>query len=401
MNTKTNVIVGSLIALLLSACGAKNPGMDPNAARPYPVIIVPQKSVTGFLSYPASIEGRVNNDVRAKISGYITQVLVDEGQPVRKGQILFRLETNSLSETAAAAKSGINTAEAGITAAQAAVNAAQVEVNRLIPLVDKNIVSKVQLETAEANLHSAQGVLAQAQAGRNQAQANYLSAAANVNYSVIRSPIDGVVGKLPQRIGSLVGPTDAVPLTTVSETSEVYAYFSMNEAEYLNFLDQTPGTTVAEKLKKFPPVTLVLANGQEYNQKGHIRTVTGQIDPQTGTILFRATFSNPARLLANGNSGTIKIPKFYNNVLVVPEAATFEQQGIVQVFKVGRDTVNAVIVGVQARVDNLAVINSGIRLGDTLIAAGTNSLRTGAKVIPQRANFDSLISSIKPVFQND
>lgn len=396
-----NLIIGSLAVVMLSACGTKTPGMDPNAAKPYPVVIVPAKSVTGFLSYPTSIEGRVNNEVRAKISGYIKQVLVDEGQLVRKGQVLFRLETNTLSETASAARSAIGTADAGIKAAEAAVNAAQVEVNRLVPLVNQNIVSRVQLETAEANLHSAESLLAQAKAGKNQAHANYLSAAANVDYSIIRSPIDGVVGKLPLRIGSLVGPSDATPITTVSETSEVYAYFSMNEAEYLDFLDKTPGATLTEKLKNIPPVTLVLANDQEYNHKGYIKTVTGQIDPQTGTILFRATFPNPERLLTNGNSGTIKIPKFYNNVLVVPEASTFEQQGVVHVFKVNHDTVNSVIVGVLDRVDNMALINSGLQLGDTLVAAGTNSLRTGAKIIPRQANFDSLIHAIKPVFQND
>lgn len=386
---------------MLTSCGSKKQEMNPNAARPYPVIIVPQKSLTGYLSYPTSIQGRVNNEVRAKISGYIKEVLVDEGQMVRKGQILFRLETNTLSETAAAAKSGVGTADAGIRAAEASVNAAQVEVNRLIPLVDKNIVSKVQLETAEANLNSAQSVLAQAQATKKQAQANYLSAAANVDYSIIRSPIDGVVGKLPLRVGSLVGPSDATPITTVSETSEVYAYFSMNESEYLNFLDKTPGATLTEKLKNIPQVTLVLANNQEYSYKGHIKTVTGQIDPKTGTILFRATFPNPGRLLTNGNSGTIKIPKPYHNVLVAPEPATFEQQGVVHVFKVNRDTVNSVIIGVADRIDNMVIIKSGVQLGDTLIAAGTNSLRTGSKVIPQRADFDSLINAIKPVFQND
>src|SRR5690606_2693269 len=163
--------------------GNKKQGPDPNAARPFPVVEVQERSVTGYTSYPTSIEGRINNDVRAKISGYIREVLVDEGQPVRKGQVLFRLETNNLSEVASAARGGIGAAEANVTAAEAAVSSAQLEVNKLIPLVEKNIISSVQLQTAKDNLRSAEGKLAQAKAGQSQAQANYKSALANVDYS--------------------------------------------------------------------------------------------------------------------------------------------------------------------------------------------------------------------------
>lgn len=398
MNTKFNIVAAGIIIILLAACGEKKQAPNPNAARPYPVIAVPLKSVTGFMSYPASIEGRVNNDVRAKISGYIKEVLVDEGQPVRRGQVLFRLETNTLSETAAAAKSGVGAAQASISAAEAAVNAAQVEVNKLVPLVEKKIISNVQLEVAKANLQSANSQLLQAKAGRNQAQANYLSAAANVDYSVIRSPIDGIVGKLPLRVGSLVGPTDQTPITTVSDVSEVYAYFSMNEKEYLDFLKQTPGLSVAEKLKNIPPVSLILANNQEYEQKGVVKAVTGQIDPQTGTILFRVSFPNKGRLLSNGNSGTIKIPKAYNDVLVVPESSTFEQQGIIYVYKVNKDTIQSTVVGVLDRVDNLAIIGGGVQKGDTIVASGVANLRNGAAIIPRPADMDSIINAVKPVF---
>jgi len=398
MNTKISMVTGSILLVLLAACGGKQQAPNPNAARPYPVITVPVKTVTGYSAYPASIQGRNNNDVRAKISGYIKQVLVDEGQVVRKGQILFRLETNTLSQTADAAKSGVGAAEASISAAEANVNAAQVEVNKLTPLVEKNIISNVQLETAKANLRSAQSQLQQARANRGQAQANYRSAAANVEYSIIRSPIDGVVGKLPLRVGSLVGPTDPTPLTTVSDVSEIYAYFSMNEKEYLNFLEHTPGLTVAEKLNNIPQVSLELANGSEYGQKGKVKAATGQIDPNTGTILFRVSFPNQGRLLANGNSGTIKIPKAYTDVLAVPEAATFEQQGIIYVYKVAKDTVSSVVVGVLDRIDNMALLGGGVNKGDTIIAAGVGGLRNGAAVIPRPADFDSITKAIKPVF---
>ncbi len=203
----------------------------------------------GYQTFPATIQGRVNNDVRAKIQGYITQVLVDEGQYVTKGQPLFRLETNILSENAAASKAGIAASESSIAAAQASVNAAQVEVNKLKPLVQKNIISNVQLQTAQANLAQAQAQLQQATAAKKQAVANYKGVEANIEYSIIRAPISGVIGRLPLKVGSLVGPSDQTPLTTISDTSEIFAYFAMNEKEYFNFLEKVPGHQCLKKSK--------------------------------------------------------------------------------------------------------------------------------------------------------
>lgn len=390
-------LLAGIIAIVVASCGGDKKTKD-QGAKLYPVVTVPVKNVTGYTSFPSSIEGRINNDVRAKISGYIRQVLVDEGQSVGQGQVLFRLETNILTQNASAAQSGVSAAAASVNAARAAVNAAQVEVNKLMPLVQKNIISDVQLQTARANLSTAQAQLKQAQANQSQASANYKSVAANIDYAVIRSPINGIVGKLPLRVGSLVGPTDPTPITTVSDVSEVYAYFSINEKDYLNFLNQTQGATVADKLNNLPPVELELANGETYSEKGRIRAVTGQIDPATGTILFRASFPNPRRLLSNGNSGVIKIPKPYHDVLVVPEAATFEQQGIVYVFKVSKDTVAQVVVGVLDRIDNMALIGGGINKGDTIVSSGIGGLNTGTPIKPKMTDFDETVRAIKPIF---
>src|SRR5690606_18432814 len=230
----------------------------------------------------------------------------DEGQKVRKGQVLFKLETQSLSQDAEAAKANIN--------------AAQVEVDKLIPLVEKNIISSVQLETAKAKLA--------------QAKSGYSSIAANIGHATIKRPIGGYVGSSPFREGALVSPSDPQPLTTVSTTEDVYVFFALNEKDYLNFLKTTKGTTRDEKVKNFPEVELELATGTIYDQKGKIETVTGQINKTTGTVTFRAKFPNPNGLLANGSSGAIRIPKTYENTLVVPESATYEQQGIVYAYKV-------------------------------------------------------------------
>ncbi len=394
MNSK--LVILSIAALSLTACKKEAPKQD--GAKPYPVVNVEAKNIVGYQTFPATIQGKINNDVRAKIQGYITQVLVDEGQYVTKGQPLFRLETNILNENAAASKAGIGAAESNIAAAQASVNAAQVEVNKLKPLVQKNIISNVQLQTAQANLAQAQAQLQQANAAKRQAVANYKGVEANIEYSIIRAPISGVIGKLPLKVGSLVGPTDQTPLTTISDTSQLYAYFSMNEKEYFDFLEKSPGASLSEKIKNLPMVELQLANGSIYGEKGRIETMTGQIDATTGTIQFRVGFSNPQKLLSNGNSGTIRLPKTYENVLVVPESATYEQQGIVYVYKVEKDTAKNVVVNVIDRIDNLALIKSGVNKDETIVAAGIGGLKPGTAIIKKPIKMDSLVQSIKPKF---
>ncbi|MDO5654767.1 MAG: efflux RND transporter periplasmic adaptor subunit [Flavobacteriaceae bacterium] len=379
-----------VLIFVFTACKKENE-MPPQQAMPYPVVEVEQRDLTSFLEFPAQIQGVNNNEVRAKIQGYITQVLVDEGQYVGRGQVLFRLETNTLSQTASAARAGIEATQANIKAAQAAVNAAQVEVDKLQPLVEKNIISPVQLETANANLMRAQSQLSQARAAHSQSNANLKEVQANIGYSVIRSPISGVVGKINQREGSLVGPSSSIPITTVSETSAVYAYFSMNESEYLDFLDQNEGANPEQKLKNMPEVDLRLANGKVYAEKGKIEAVTGQIDPNSGTVQFRASFKNPEKVLSNGNSGTILIPQYYKNAIVVPQQATFEQQGITYVFKVVNDTVRSTSIETQTAVDKLSIVTSGLKPGDPVVASGVGILRNGSAIKAQPVKLDSIV----------
>ncbi len=408
MNHK--IIILALAMLSLSAC--KKEEKPPQGPKTVTTVVVETRNVTGYSTFPTTIQGRNNNDVRAKIQGYITQVLVDEGQYVTKGQPLFRIETNTLNENASAARAGIGAArssvtaaEANVKAAQAAVNAAQVEVEKLQPLVSKNIISSVQLQTAQANLARAQAQLSQsiaakqqASAGVSQAQANFQGIQENINYSVIRAPISGVIGKINLRTGSLVGPGDPSPITTVSDTSMLYAYFSMNEKEYLDFLLDSRGATMSEKLKNMPMVELLLANGDVYSEKGRIEAVTGQIDPATGSIQFRVSFPNPQKLLSNGNSGTVRIPIAYDNVLVLPESATYEQQGLVYIYKVEQDTARSAVISVEDRVNNMVVIKEGVAKGEIVVAEGVGTLKPGMPVKSQPKKFDDIINAIQPVF---
>ena len=363
------------ILLFLISCGDDKSAPQAQMAQQaptLPVVTIPTKTVTAFTTYPASIEGIVNSQVNAKISGYITDVLVDEGQKVRKGQTLFRLETQTLSQDAAAARAN--------------VNAAQVEVDKLKPLVEKNIISNVQLETAKAKLQ--------------QAKSAYNSIAANIDYGNIKSPVDGYVGSINLRKGALVSPSSQIPMTTVSDISKVYAYFSMNEKEYLDFIQNAEGKTIEEKIKKLPKVQLLLANGSLYEEEGTIETINSQVNANTGSISFRAVFDNPSRILTNGNSGKIKIPKVYTDAVVVPQEATYEQQGSIYVYKVGEDGMaTSTKIETTAEVGNLYVVASGVQKGDKIVAKGANKLRGNSKINPQEMPFDSIAKPIEKVFR--
>lgn len=363
------------ITLLLTACNDSN--SNANAAEnqgleTFPVIEVPVRTLTSYSSYPATIEGTVESAVRAKVPGYITNVLVDEGEQVEKGETLFTLETETLTRDA--------------EAAQAEVNAAQVEVDKLIPLVEKNIISEVRLETAKARLA--------------QAQSRYNSVAANIGYATIKSPVKGNVGAINFRSGALVSPNDPIPLTLVSQTEEVYAFFSMNEKDYFTFLENTEGESLSEKLENFPEVTLFLAGDREYPHKGEIETVNAQVNQQTGTVNFRATFPNPNGILASGNSGTVRIPKEFEDVLVIPSKSTYESQGRVYTFKVTEgDTVRRNLVEVEESTKKLYVVSEGLEENDRIVAEGVSKLQNNTRINPKPTNFDSIVKDT-PTFFN-
>lgn len=365
----------SLITVILFfiSCGDDKNAQQQTQQKPpaFPVFEVPTKTVSNFTDYPASIEGVINSEVRAKVSGYITEVLIDEGQKVKAGQTLFKLETQSLNQDADAAKAN--------------VNAAQVEVDKLKPLVDKNIISNVQLESAKAKLQ--------------QAKSSYNSIAANIGYANIKSPVDGYVGSIRLRKGALVSPGDQMPLTTVSDISEVYAYFAMNEKAYLDFLRNTEGKTVEDKIKNIPEVRLRLANGDIYEEMGKIETINSQINQNTGSVSFRATFNNPSRVLTNGNSGKVEIPQTFENAVIIPQGASFEQQGNILVYRVRNDSVFSSITKIKSQAGNLYVVESGVEEGDILVASGLGKLRGGTKITPNKVPFDSVAEPLEKTFR--
>ena len=374
-NRKLDIIFITIFGLLLAtSCRHtenQGPGGGGNQPQPYPVIEIPRMTLTTYRSYPANIEGTNTSEVRAKVSGYVTNVLVEEGQQVRKGQLLFELETQSLSAEADALKAN--------------VDAAQLEIDKLVPLVEQDIISPVQLRTAEARLA--------------QARSNYQSAVASIGYAQIKSPVDGVVGTIHHRKGALVNAQDRLPLTRVSSIEKVFARFAMNEKDFITFMNAAEGKTLDEKVRNKPKIKLLLANGQPYSREGVIETVSGDVDPSTGTVSFRATFDNPEGLLRDGSSGTVQLPEYFENASVVPVLSTFEQQNKTLVYVVEDDTLVAVTINVLAQIDRLYVIGEGkVGVGTTILAKGANKLRPGTRIIPQQVPIDSITQSFKTVF---
>lgn len=370
INSIQNLLILSLV-LILSSCGKEKPQQKAPQLGSFPVFTVDNQTITSYNSFPTRIAGEVNSDVRPKVSGYIKNVLVDEGEVVKQGQLLFQLETAALSQDAEASKAN--------------VNAAQVEVDKLKPLVEKNIISNVQLETAKARLA--------------QAKSSYNGVTANINYANVKSPVDGVVGSINFRKGALVSAQDPMPMTNVSSIGNVFAYFSMNEKQFIEFMAAAKGESYQDKISKFPKVKLKLANDAFYEEEGTIETITGDINQQTGTITFRAKFTNAAGLLRNGSSGTVLVPKQYKDALVVPAESTFEKQGKYFVYGVQGDSLVIKPITVKATANRLYIVDNGIQVGETILAKGINKVGPGTKIKPMPVAMDSIINSFNTVFK--
>lgn len=381
------------LSVALLSCGNKTDkagaGMPPSAVKPYEVLeIQPQKFIT-YTDFPATIEGEQNVEIRPKIDGYIERIYVDEGATVRKGQVLFKISAPQYEQE-------VRTAKANIQIAQANVNAAEMEVNKVRPLVEKNIISKYELKTAEFNLQSKQAALAQA-------RATLANANTNIGYTSVTSPVNGVVGTLPYKIGSLVNSNTAMPLTTVSNTNKIYAYFSINEKVALEFAKDTKGATSMARLNTMPPVSLVLANGTVFSQKGKVEATSGTIDTETGSLSVRATFPNPGNLIRSGSSGLVRIPTTLDHALLVPQRSTYEIQGKKFVFVVA-DSGKVKSTQINTRENSngqVFVVEKGLKVGDVIVLEGVATLREGEKIKPVNANADSLFNNLKSKSSSD
>lgn len=363
----------SLAGILLGSCRNnqdKSGQWGAGGPQPFPVITVATATATLHEDYPATLEGQQNIEIRPKIDGFIERIYIDEGSTVTKGQLLFTILAPQYEQE-------VRTAEAAVKSAEASVNAAKLQVTKAEPLVEKGIVNKFELDEAHYNLQAKEALLAQARASLSNAKVN-------VGYTEITSPANGVIGALPYKTGSLVSSAAPQPLTTVSDTRILYAYFSLDEKRFLDFSDDYAGNNMTEKIKQFPPLTLILANGKEHSEKGKLETVGGLINKSTGGATFRSAFANPGNNIRSGASATVRLVRVIKNTIVIPQSATYELQDKKFVFVVGKDgTVKSREIPVYALADDKNyVVESGITSGERIVTDGMGNLKDGMKIVP-------------------
>ena len=368
MNSKLLILASCLILAGCGGSGQTGSGSAPQIA----TLTVQTTSANLTNSYPATIKGKQDIDIRPMVSGFITRLHVDEGAVVRKGQALFTLDQVQY-------QAAVNQAQAAVETAKAALSTAQLTYDNKVRLNEKNIISDYDLSMSANQLAQAKAALAQAEAALTNAQKN-------LSYTVVTSPSDGVVGTIPYRLGALASPSSVQALTTVSDNTNMYAYFSLSERELLNLTKG--GGSLEEVIKNMPSVRLQLIDGTMYSEEGHIETISGVIDQATGSVSLRALFPNPGRLLRSGGTANVVFPNDLNDIIIVPQAVTTEIQDKKFVFVVQLDnTVKTTEIEVHSVNDGQNyIVLSGLHAGDRIALENVQNLRTGDVITPITAS---------------
>lgn len=364
------MIAGSAIALAVASCGSKQQEAQQAPAPNIATLTVGLSNSESEKTYPATIKGKTDIAIRPQVTGFITKVHVDEGQQVKKGQVLFTLDQVQF-------QAAVDQAQANVNSAQTRVNTAQLTADSKKKLLEKNIISDYEYQLAANDLVTAKAALSQAQAALTNARKN-------LAYTVVTAPSDGVVGTIPQREGSLASPSSAQPLTTVSDNSQVYAYFSLTEKDLLELSDNG-STTVNAAIASMPEVQLRLSDGTIYPVGGKVATVSGVIDGSTGAASVRALFNNTNGLLRSGSTGTIIIPSRSENVIVIPQAATYELQDRRFVYLLNDSNIvkSAPVVVRPVSDGRTFVVESGLKPGDRIAIEGIGTkVKEGTQINP-------------------
>ncbi len=362
---KQKFVKAALVACCMAAVACKQAPMAMGPGQ-YAVMTVATSDREIPTRYSAAIRGRQDIAIYPQVGGTISEVRVTEGQTVNKGQTLFIIDQVPY-------KAALQTAEANVAAAKAAVATAQLVYDSKKELFAKNVVSRFDLATAENNL-------ATAKAQQSLAEAQRVNAANNLSYTVVKAPSNGMVGTLPYRVGALVNAAMPQPLTTVSDNSTMYVYFSMTENQLLQLTRQYG--SIAETLKNMPDVQLQLSDGSLYELPGRIGSISGVIDASTGSVQCRAEFTNKGGLLHSGGAGNVILPRMFKECIVVPQAATFELQDKVFVYKVVDGKASSQIIDVE-KISNGReyIVKSGLTPGETIVAEGAMMIREGMPIV--------------------
>lgn len=362
---KNKMLLIAAAAALLVSCGQKGAMTGDNS---YPVQTVTPQAATLQSTYPASIRGIQDVEIRPKVSGFITKICVKEGQTVKAGQLLFVIDNVTY-------EAAVRQAQASVNTASASLNTAKLTYENSKKLFANKVIGSYEMQSAQNSYESAQAQLAQAKAA-------LVSAKENLNFCYVKSPSNGVVGTLPYKVGALVSSSSAQPLTTVSNISTMEIYFSMNEKEMLD-LSKTAGG-MADAISNYPPVYLQLADGTTYAHEGKVAKVSGVIDQTTGAVQVIAQFPNPEHLLKSGGSGTIVVKHTNNQAVVIPKGCTVEVQNKLFIYVLGADNkVKYTEITVEPQNDgNNYIVTSGLKVGQKYVTNGITKLNDGASIKP-------------------
>lgn len=362
---------------MLMACGGG--GSMNFGDNEYPVRTVETQSASSQTTYPATIKGIQDVEIRPKASGFITRVCVQEGQSVGAGQLLFVIDNETYQAAVRQAQAAVTQAQAAVNTATAQLNTAKLTYDNSQQLHQNNVIGDYELQSSKNNYESAQAQVNQAKAALQQAQAGLASARENLSFCYVKSPASGVVGNLPYKVGALVSGSSQPALTTVSNISTMEVYFSMNEKDMLQ-LTKSAGSAVAS----FPPVKLQLADGTMYAHDGRVVKQSGVIDPATGALSMIAQFPNPERLLKSGGSGSIVVPRENASAIVIPQECVLEVQDKHFVYVLGADNkVNYTEITVDPQNDGKNyVVRSGLKVGDKYVTNGITKLSDKMDIVP-------------------
>ena len=362
---KSNLLIAA-VALLLASCGNKgNMKMGDNE---YPVVTIGSQNAELQTTYPATIKGVQDVQIRPKVSGFITKVCVQEGQAVKAGQLLFVIDNTTY-------QAAVRQAQASVNSAKSQLNTAKLTYENSQKLFKSNVIGSYELQSSQNSYETAMAAVAQAKAALASAQET-------LGFCYVKSPANGVVGSLPYKVGALVSAGSVDALTTVSDVATVEVYFSVTEKDILD-LTKTAGSTHAA-ISAYPPVKLLLSDGTTYKHPGKVTKVSGVIDAATGSVSMIARFPNPERLLKSGGSGTIVVPRDNSNAIVIPQTVTTDVQNKIFVYTVGKDNkVKYTEITVDPQNDgNHYVVTGGLHVGDRIVTKGITSLTDGMEIKP-------------------
>jgi membrane fusion protein (multidrug efflux system) len=368
-------LFGGLILLTLTtACAEKNvENAEPEEFKVFTPLV---KDTTAYEDYVCDIKSVNNVEIRTRVKGYIESVHTDEGKFVRKGQLLFKISSQEYKEE-------LLKARAVLKSTQADLKQSEIDLANVLQLADKQIVSKTEVEMAKAKVDAAKAKV-------EEAQSLEYSAKLKLSLCDIVAPFDGFVDRFPNKMGSLVD--EGTLVTTLSDNNEIFAYFNVSERDYLDFMKNLKlGSKTSE-------VTLVLANGDLYDQRGLIETIDGQFDNETGTIAFRARFKNPERLLKHGASGKIRLERKIKDAIIIPQKATFEIQDKIYVYVVNsKNELETRNIKVGLRLPNIFIISSGIDKSDKILLEGIQLVRAGMVIKPSMTSLDKVLEELNSI----